>query len=199
MTNITQNIRTVVALPTPPNPNVPATFDELGYAYTVAQNEFGLSAQGLADDLNAFREQVNMIAGEVAEKATEAQHGAETSTQKASEAAQSAIDAAAAVASLPEGSIIDTGIYSDKTWSSQKILSLFSIDETITHLAVTGATYVDGNLVAMTYLGGYETTYEYDALTTNLSSVLYKKDGATELTITYTYDASGNLLTTTRS
>lgn len=74
------------------------------------------------------------------------------------------------------------------------------IDETVSHLSTTAATYnADGTLATMTYTGGYKTLYTYSS--GNLSTVQYTDtDGTTVLlTETYAYDGNGNLSTVTRS
>ena len=62
MAEITQTISTVTSLPTPPNPNVPSTFDALAYPYTVAQNAFGLDVNDMAAAYrDYFRGEISMV------------------------------------------------------------------------------------------------------------------------------------------
>lgn len=65
MAEITQTISTVTILPTPPNPNNPATFDALAYPYTLSQNQFGLDVNDMAIELNTFATQANAVKDEV--------------------------------------------------------------------------------------------------------------------------------------
>lgn len=67
MAEITQTISTVTSLPTPPNPNNPATFDDLAYPYTVAQNAFGVDVNDMAAELNTFATQTNAVRDEIIE------------------------------------------------------------------------------------------------------------------------------------
>lgn len=93
MAEITQTISTVTSLPTPPNPNNTATFDDLAYPYTVAQNAFGLDVNDMATELNTFATQTNAVKDEVNTAKNTAVSSANTAITKASEASVSATSA----------------------------------------------------------------------------------------------------------
>ena len=111
MAEVTQTISTVTSLPTPPNPNVPSTFDALAYPYTVAQNAFGIDLNDMATELNTFATQTNAVKDEV--------NTARDDAATAKEAAELARDeAVGAAATLPDGIINDATISTTDTWLS---------------------------------------------------------------------------------
>lgn len=140
MAKITQTISTVVALPEPPNPNVPSTFDTLAYPYTVAQRTFGVDVNDMSTELNTFATQANAVRDEVNTlklSAETAENNAETAEAKAEQWAEGvgevetgkysakhwADHAEAVAATIPEGTINDATTTLEDTWSSSKITS----------------------------------------------------------------------------
>lgn len=115
---ITQEI---TDLPTPPTRTDSATFDARADAFLTALDD-------LASEINTWAGQANSTASDVdTDQATVAADKAIVAADKATTAgykddAETARDEAeAAVATLPEGTIDDLLIASDKAWSSEKI------------------------------------------------------------------------------
>lgn len=194
MAEITQIISTVTTLPSPPNPNVPSTFDDLAYPYTVAQNAFGLDVNDMATELNTFATQTNAVRDEV--------NTARDDAVTAKEAAELARDeAVGAVATLPDGIINDGTVSTTDTWSSNKIDNTKlakTIDNFLEQLTITAFNYVAADLTSVIYEGGYKVVYSYT--NGNLHQEKFYDVDQTTLLLTKTYSyVNGNLTSITRN
>ena len=111
------------ALPSPPDPNNRATFNALAYPWSVAQQTLATQANALASNVYANAQEAQTYASVSAAQASiAAVSAADADTAKlAAQAAQAAAEGA--VATLPEGSIIDATISAVSVWSSQKTKS----------------------------------------------------------------------------
>ncbi len=110
----------ITALPSPPDPNNRATFNTLAYPWSVAQQTLATEVGAVAANVYANAQEAGTQAGASATQASNAAASADAANaaKLAAQAAQAAAEGA--VATLPEGSIIDATISAVSVWSSQK-------------------------------------------------------------------------------
>ena len=111
---------TITALPSPPDPNNRATFNTLAYPWSVAQQTLATEVGAVAANVYDNAQEAEAQAGASATQASNAAASADAANaaKLAAQAAQAAAEGA--VATLPEGSIIDATISTVSVWSSQK-------------------------------------------------------------------------------
>ena len=111
---------TITALPSPPDPNNRATFNTLAYPWSVAQQTLATEVGAVAANVYGNAQEAATQAGASATQASNAAASADAANaaKLAAQAAQAAAEGA--VATLPEGSIIDATISPVSVWSSHK-------------------------------------------------------------------------------